>query len=238
MEGFVLIDKPDGPTSHDVVDAVRRFCGIRKVGHAGTLDPFATGLLIVGVGKATKEMQKLVGLDKEYEATLRLGATSDTYDRTGVIKRTELIQLTEEKIKAVVKKFTGTIKQIPPMYSAKKIKGKKLYELARKGVEVERQPSTITIHSIKLLKLQAPSFKFQVSCSSGTYIRSLAHDIGQALGCGAYLTELRRTAIGSFLINESTPLSKLSPENFSTHLQSVKSILDRTQHISYTHPLE
>jgi tRNA pseudouridine55 synthase len=224
MEGFVLIDKPDGPTSHDVVDVVRRLCGIRKVGHAGTLDPFATGLLIVGVGKATKEMQKLVGLDKEYEATLRLGATSDTYDRTGTITESGAGCHTSD-LQQVLNKFIGTIEQVPPMFSAKKIKGKKLYELARKGIEVERQPSTITIHSIKLLELQASSFKFQVSCSSGTYIRSLAHDIGQALCCGAYLTELRRTAIGPFSIDQSILLLKLSSKTIPKYIQSIPSVL-------------
>lgn len=227
FEGFILIDKPSGPTSHDVVDRVRALIKIRRVGHAGTLDPFATGLLILGIGKATKSLGKLVGLDKEYEATLRLGAVSDTYDRTGKITKTNSntfdpagskTVLTLLEIQNVLQRFTGTIQQIPPMYSAKKVGGKKLYELARKGIEIERKPIIIIIRSIKLLEQKNSGFKIQVSCSSGTYIRSLAHDIGQALGCGAYLEELRRTAIGPFSITNAIPLADLTTENIASHV--------------------
>ncbi|MDP3985805.1 MAG: tRNA pseudouridine(55) synthase TruB [bacterium] len=247
MEGFLLIDKPVGPTSHDIVDSVRRILRsqksnyslpithypLPKVGHAGTLDPFASGLLIIGIGKATKEMSKLVGLDKEYEALLKLGAISDTYDRTGLIKASGIkCQASREGIEEILKKFTGSIQQIPPMFSAKKVKGKKLYELARKGIEIERKPITITIYSLELLsiqKLQTTHYQLQtkIHCSSGTYIRSLAHDIGQALGCGAYLEELRRTAIGPFRIEEATPISAITSKNIEQLAFSSEKILSR-----------
>lgn len=233
MDGFLLIDKPTGPTSHDMVDAVRRLTGIRRIGHAGTLDPFATGLLIIGVGKATKEMSKLVGLDKEYEATLKLGTMSDTYDKTGKLREViKLREVTDEEIKSVLKNFIGTIEQIPPMYSAKKMKGKKLYELARKGIEVERKPIEITIYSIDIVHLPTTDYRLQlnIKCSSGTYIRSLAHDIGQTLGCGAYLEELRRTAIGPFRIEESAKLPELNKTNIQKAILPVETILSRISH--------
>lgn len=260
MEGFLLIDKPVGPTSHDIVDQIRRLIGLRQVGHAGTLDPFASGLLIIGVDRATKEMNKLVGLDKEYLATLKLGAVTDTYDRTGKVTARQDIKISEMDIKKVLKKFTGQIQQIPPMYSAKKVNGKKLYELARAGIEIERQPISITIYSIDLIS-ESPStpyytstssvstgqasssnilpersdsgvegpplLKIKVHCSSGTYIRSLAHDIGQTLGCGAYLEELRRTMIGPFRVEEASNLSTLNKENIISKIHSISEIIGK-----------
>lgn len=214
---FLLIDKPSGPTSHDMVDFVRRLVGIKKVGHAGTLDPFATGLLILGIGRATKKLGEFVGLDKVYEATVRLGATSDTYDRTGKINVLKDKNITTEEIKSVLQKFTGQIEQIPPMFSAKKVAGKKLYELARKGIEIERKPINVTIFENTILDYQYPKLVLRISCSSGTYIRSLAHDIGKVLGTGAYLEELRRTNIGHFDVkNARKPdeLSKLSVNKY------------------------
>ncbi|MDD5251722.1 MAG: tRNA pseudouridine(55) synthase TruB [Patescibacteria group bacterium] len=234
MEGFLLIDKPAGITSHDVVYRVRRATGVKRVGHAGTLDPFATGLLIVGVGRsATKRLGEFLGADKEYEATLRLGATSDTQDLTGVItpvmnpapvgagqSRSKATGSwpSREEILAALKKFSGEIEQIPPMYSAKKIAGKKLYELARAGQVVERQPAKITIHEIELKSFTPPEAVIRVRCSSGTYVRTLAHDLGQTLGCGAYLTALRRTAIGGQTVSHALPLAELSPKNWQTRL--------------------
>lgn len=223
--GFLLIDKPSGLTSHDAVDRVRDLIRanytlhatpytLPKVGHAGTLDPFATGLLIIGIGSATKKLGEFMGLSKKYEATLRLGATSDTYDRTGKIEvgglRDKKIEISNEQLRGVLEKFTGTIEQIPPMYSAKKIKGQKLYELARAGIEIERKPNTVILYSITVVKYASPHLILYVHCSSGTYIRALAHDIGQALGCGAYLEELRRTAIGPFRIEDAMPLDKMT----------------------------
>lgn len=202
--GYLLVDKPVGPTSHDVVDAARRILRTRKVGHAGTLDPFASGLLILAVGRMTKEISKFVGLDKSYEATLRLGATSDTMDRTGTVtEQKDRAPVSREAFEAALGKFRGAIDQVPPMYSAKKVGGKKLYELAREGVEIERKPVRVTIHELELVDYAWPIAKLRTRVSSGTYIRALADDIGKALGCGAYLEELRRTSIGGFDVKEA-----------------------------------
>ncbi len=230
-----------------------------RVGHAGTLDPFATGLLIIGIGKATRALGKLAGLDKEYEAMLQLGATSDTYDRTGkiTIPPSPLPSregLGEGAIKKVLQKFIGTIEQVPPMYSAKKVRGKKLYELARRGIEVKRKPSHISIYELELRDEPSPTLspsqwegekkegvgryplpvtgyrlRLRIRCSSGTYIRALAHDIGRALGCGAYLEELRRTMIGPFSIEEARPIALLTVENLPTHLKSTREILEQAR---------
>jgi tRNA pseudouridine55 synthase len=202
---FLLIDKPAGITSHDVVNRIRRATGVRRVGHGGTLDPFATGLLIIGVGReATRELSAFLGCDKEYEATMVLGAISDTQDRDGKITATSAAPLPSlEQLKSVMNSFLGKQKQIPPMYSAKKIRGKKLYELARAGQEIDRSPIEITIQAIELLTYNSPQATFRVRCSAGTYVRTLAHDMGQALGCGAYLIELRRTRIGEFSVTDA-----------------------------------
>ncbi|MEK7546057.1 MAG: tRNA pseudouridine(55) synthase TruB [Patescibacteria group bacterium] len=202
--GFLLVDKPVGPTSHDIVDVARRTLRTRKIGHAGTLDPFASGLLILAVGKMTKEISKFVGLDKAYEATLRLGASSDTMDRTGVVtEQNDCAPVARETFALALEGFRGGIDQVPPMYSAKKVGGKKLYELAREGVEIERKPVRVTIHELELVDYAWPIAKIRTRVSSGTYIRALADDIGMALGCGAYLEELRRTKIGNFDVKDA-----------------------------------
>lgn len=210
--GFLLVDKPVGPTSHDIVDRARRALGTRKVGHAGTLDPFASGLLILGVGKATKELSRVVGLDKEYQAKMKFGATSDTMDRTGKIAPSLKVSdtlVSDAKVpgtadlEAVLAAFRGEIDQVPPMYSAKKVGGKKLYELAREGKEIERKPVRVTIHELELVSFDWPFASLRVRVSSGTYIRALADDIGKSLGCGAYLEELRRTKIGPYDVNDA-----------------------------------
>lgn len=217
LSGFLLVDKPVGPTSHDIVDAARRVLRTRKIGHAGTLDPFASGLLILAVGKMTKEISKFVGLDKAYEATLRLGATSDTMDRTGAIaEQKDCAPVSREAFEAALEKFRGEIDQVPPMYSAKKVGGKKLYELAREGVEIERKPVRVTIHELDLAEFAWPHAKIRTRVSSGTYIRALADDIGKALGCGAYLEELRRTAIGSFDVKDAVKKEAIGPERLFT----------------------
>lgn len=219
MDGFILIDKRAGMTSHDVVDALRRITGIRRIGHAGTLDPFATGLLILGIGKATKGLGGFSAKGKEYVGTIVLGAASDTQDGTGAITLTPNAEMpTEQKLKDTLKKFLGAIEQVPPMYSAKKIGGKKLYELARAGQTVERKPSIVTVHELVLLSYEPPHLKIRVRTSSGTYIRTLAHDIGTELGCGAYLEELRRTAIGDRRIEDASRLDELTPENWQQRL--------------------
>jgi len=228
MHGYLLIDKPDGMTSHDVVNRVRRLTGEKRVGHAGTLDPFATGLLIVGVGRvATREFQKLVGLDKKYEAVFTFGATSDTDDRTGAVQSrfSGNTPVNKNELEAATRELTGPIQQIPPAYSAIKVGGKKLYELARAGKEVERKPRFVTVYAFDVLEgLEA---HFRIHCSSGTYIRSLARDLGSILNVGGYVEELRRTAIGPFRIEESVPLTKLTQENVSDALLSIESVLSR-----------
>ncbi|MHB8830979.1 MAG: tRNA pseudouridine(55) synthase TruB [Patescibacteria group bacterium] len=219
----LLIDKPAGMTSHDVVDQVRSIYKTRRVGHAGTLDPFATGLLIVAIGKATKDIQRFVGLDKTYEATARLGATSDTYDLTGHItcdprhvicdaSESDMSQITShisrEAVLKVLMSFKGGYAQKAPAYSAKKVHGQKLYEMARRGEDVEhlRPIKNVDISEIELIDYNWPDVTFHVTCSSGTYIRSLAHDLGEKLGCGAYLTALRRTKIGEYKIEDAKKL--------------------------------
>lgn len=217
--GFLLINKPAGPTSHDIVNILRRITGIKKIGHAGTLDPFASGLLIVAVGReATRKISQYVKMDKEYLAAIRLGALSDTYDRTGRITLQSCKKISAKKIKDCLGLFTGEVEQIPPMFSAKKIKGKKLYELARIGQEAERQPSRVTIKKIKIIGYEWPHLKIKVECSSGTYIRSLANDLGSQLGSGAYLEELSRTKIGVFNLKNAFSLDELDKDNWQEFL--------------------
>ncbi|MBT4121100.1 MAG: tRNA pseudouridine(55) synthase TruB [Candidatus Magasanikbacteria bacterium] len=217
---FILIDKPKEWTSHDAVAKIRGIArketGIKKikVGHAGTLDPFATGLLIIGIGRdATKRLDEFKAMRKTYVATLKLGATSDTQDSDGVIttQDSDSTKPDNKLVWDVLKSFTGKQLQTPPMYSAKKVGGKKLYDLARKGIEIERQPSEIEIYNIKLLDYSYPDLKIEVDCSTGTYIRTLAHDIGDKLDTGAYCDELRRTRIGEYDVKNA-----VSPERFST----------------------
>ncbi len=213
MDGkIILVDKPAGMTSHDVVDRVRRIFGTRKVGHAGTLDPFATGLLLLGIGSATKELSKYVGLDKTYVATAKLGATSTTEDPEGEITpNTQCPVPSAKDIETALDKFRGGYEQTASAYSAKKINGKKFYELARRGQleGVELPKKSVAITELRATNYAWPYLNLEVSCSSGTYIRALARDIGEALGCGAYLTELRRTRIGEFRIEDATRLEDL-----------------------------
>ncbi len=224
-QDFILIDKSVGWTSFDAVNFVRSKLRIAtgnkkiKVGHAGTLDPFATGLLIIAAGREnTKRIDEFKAMPKTYVATIRLGATSDTFDCTGEITSTEVsIEQTDSRfrgndsknyIENIIKTFVGTQFQLPPMYSAKKINGQRLYNLARKGITVERQPNEITIFSIKLLKYSYPDITIEVACSTGTYIRTLANDIGQKLGTGAYCQDLRRTAIGQHNVADAQKIEK------------------------------
>lgn len=222
--GLLIINKPAGPTSHDIIDSLRKITGIKRIGHAGTLDPFASGVLVVAVGReTTKKIQTLVGLDKKYVATLRLGAESDTYDRDGkIIKSKKLQPIAAKEIESVLKEFTGKQQQIPPMYSAKKIKGQKLYQLARQGITIERQPTTIEIFQIRLLKYDFPLLKIRVHCSSGTYIRALAHDIGKRLGCGAYLKELERIAVGTYNIDKTARVNEINKNNWGDFLGRIE----------------
>ncbi len=197
MLGFLVVDKPSGMTSHDVVYRVRRGTGVRAIGHAGTLDPMATGVLVLCMGDATRLSEYVMASNKVYEATLRLGVETDTYDADGrIIAETDATRLTQPDFEAVLPRFIGTIEQVPPMYSAIKQNGVALYKLARAGQEVERAPRTVTIHAIDLIDWQPPDVSIRVTCGAGTYIRSLAHDLGAVLGVGAHLTALRRTRSG------------------------------------------
>lgn len=207
FDGILLVDKPPKLTSHDVVDAVRRKFGFKKVGHCGTLDPLATGLLILVIGKATKLSEKLLADNKDYEGTLRLGISTDSQDADGkVVKTAEPPPFTEAQIKEVFRKFTGDIYQTPPMVSAIKHEGQPLYKLARKGIEIERKPRLVHIFDLRLLSVALPAVRFRLRCTKGTYVRTLCADIGDALGCGGHLAELRRTKSGNFSIADAHPL--------------------------------
>ncbi len=210
LEGVLLIDKPAGMTSHDVVDRVRRTLRMKRIGHAGTLDPMATGLLIILVGKATKLSQYLMSLDKEYEGSIKLGETTDTQDADGDVLATRPVPaLTEAQLREAIQAFVGDQYQTPPMFSAKKLAGVPLYKLARKGQEVEREPRFIRISSFELTRFGLPEFEVRLRCSKGTYVRTIAHDLGEKLGCGAHLSALRRTATDRFNVSQAVPLARL-----------------------------
>ncbi len=209
MTGILLVDKPENWTSHDVVARLRGVTGEKRIGHSGTLDPMATGLLVVFLGRATRAVQFAEADEKTYIAGLRLGVTTDTQDSTGsVLSRSAAIPDRAE-VEAVTERFRGEIEQIPPMYSAVKKDGKKLYELARKGVEVERKPRRVTISGLEILSGGGDEYTLRVRCSKGTYIRTLCHDIGQTLGCGGCMSALRRTRAGAFSVEQAHPLSEL-----------------------------
>jgi tRNA pseudouridine55 synthase len=210
INGFVIIDKPAGITSHDVVSRVRRILGTRKVGHTGTLDPFATGVLPVAVNDGTKVIPYLDEGKKCYEALLRLGVTTDTLDMTGtILSESPISSISVETFSSCLADFTGSISQIPPMYSAIKQNGQPLYKLARQGIEVERKAREVEIYSLEILSFDLPHVSLRVICSRGTYIRTLADDIGSRLGCGAALQELRRTESGPFFIKNAVTLQEL-----------------------------
>ena len=215
LDGAILVDKPSGPTSHDVVDAIRRKFGIKKVGHCGTLDPNATGLLIIVLGRGTKLSERLMGDDKVYEGTIKFGEATDSYDADGEITGSlPVMPMTLDELNEEAATFIGDLMQVPPMVSAIKKDGVPLYKLARKGIEVEREPRLIHIYNFRFTEYTEPLGKFRVACTKGTYIRSLAHDLGQKLGCGAHLTTLRRSASGKFDVADALPLDailKLTP---------------------------
>ncbi|PLX26846.1 tRNA pseudouridine(55) synthase TruB [Candidatus Parcubacteria bacterium] len=213
--GNILIDKPAGITSFSVIAKLRKITGIKKIGHAGTLDPFATGLLIVAIGReATREIDKFVKQNKVYEAELKLGEVSSTMDPEGEIKKVNDNIPSEDEVETIVKTFKGKQEQIPPMHSAIKINGQKLYNLARKGIEIERKPREIEIFDIEILDYNYPSLKIRTHVSSGTYIRSLVNDIGEKLETGAYCQNLRRTRIGDFDIKDAVNLDDLSGDSW------------------------
>ena len=218
MDGILVINKPLGWTSHDVVGRIRGLTLQKRVGHAGTLDPMATGVLLVCLGRATRVTEYLMASDKLYRAVMRLGVETDTYDADGQVVATRPVNVSESDLRGALTECVGVIEQVPPMYSALKLQGKPLYKLARKGIEVERKPRRVTIHSITLRAWESPDpcngggglVTLDVRCAPGTYIRSLAHDIGAALGCGAHLTALTRLASGSFTIEDAVKLKDLT----------------------------
>ncbi|MBX7257161.1 MAG: tRNA pseudouridine(55) synthase TruB [Candidatus Hydrogenedentes bacterium] len=231
MNGILLVDKPAGLTSHDVVDRIRRAAGMRRVGHTGTLDPAATGLLILCLGPATRLSEFLTGLDKVYEGTMRLGLTTDSYDLDGkVVAEKPVPPVTAERIQSIFDTMTGTIMQVPPMVSAVKVGGERLYKMARKGVVVEREPRPVTIREFTLLELAPPDVQFRVRCTRGTYARSLCHDVGELLGCGAALAALRRTFVGPHSVDTAKPVEYFqNPESVRSCLLNVDSALELPQ---------
>lgn len=218
FDGAVLIDKPRGPTSHDVVDAIRRNFRIKKVGHCGTLDPNATGLLIIVLGRGTKLSEKLMSSDKTYEGTIKFGESTDSHDADGeLVASLPVPPLTLDELNAEATTFVGDLLQKPPMVSAVKKDGVPLYKLARRGVEVERKERLVHIYRFQFSAYEEPIGHFSITCTKGTYVRSIAHDLGQKLGCGAHLHSLRRTQSGSFNVTDALPLDealKLSPAEF------------------------
>ena len=214
MDGILIVDKPQGCTSHDVVDLIRKRFSLKKVGHAGTLDPMATGVLVILIGKYTKSSDLFLKDDKEYDATLSLGATSDTGDAWGHVEESAHFgNIDNERIEEAFENFRGEIDQIPPAYSAVKFKGKKLYEFARKGIEVKLPPRRIVIKELKIYKIDGREVSFVTTCSKGTYVRQLCIDIGSKLGCGAHLSRLRRTRSGRFSVEGAVTLEELNVMN-------------------------
>ena len=222
MNGIVIIDKPAGWTSQDVTARLRRVFGTRRIGHGGTLDPMATGVLPVFVGRATRGVEFFEHAEKTYETELLLGVATDTEDTTGTVLFRREVSVTQEQLTEVLERFRGEIMQIPPMYSALKVNGQKLCDLARKGRQVERQPRPVTIHELTLLSREGDTLRLRVRCSKGTYIRTLCADIGEALGCGGCMQALRRTQAGEYTIAEAVPLQQLleAPEP-ETYLRDV-----------------
>jgi len=215
ISGVLVVDKPIGLTSHDVVQIVRKGTNIRRAGHTGTLDPRASGVLVILIGPAVRLSEYVSASDKRYQAVIRLGTSTDTYDDDGRVVSTSPVNITEAQFEENLMKFVGEIEQVPPPYSAVKVKGRKAYEMAREGEEIDLEPRKIQVYSLELLEWAPPEAVIDVYCSSGTYVRSLAHDLGEALGCGAHLVGLRRTKSGRFTLRDAVPLRRLR-EAFDT----------------------
>ena len=235
MNGIVIVDKPSGWTSQDVTARLRRVFDTRRIGHGGTLDPMATGVLPVFVGRATRGVEFFEHAEKTYEALLLPGLTTDTEDVTGTVLQKREVSLTEQDVEAVLPRFRGEILQVPPMYSALKVNGQKLCDLARKGKEIARQPRPITIHQLEFLGFQEGMVKLRVRCSKGTYVRTLCKDIGEALGCGGCMAALRRTAAGSYDLFQAVALQTLldtqEPEQY---LRPVDTLFSRYPAVTLT----
>ncbi len=216
------MNKPPGRTSHDVVARVRRVLDGAKVGHAGTLDPEATGVLVICLGKATKISSFLMEADKVYEGTGRLGVSTDTQDATGTVLAERPVQVGEEALRALATRFVGRIEQVPPMYSAVKVDGQKLYRLARKGVQVERPARPVTVYELKIGRIALPDFEFSVRCSKGTYVRTLVHDLGEALDCGGHLARLSRARQGPFDLEHALPWEALEAPDAADRVRAAR----------------
>ena len=235
MNGIVIIDKPQGWTSQDVTARLRRVFNTRRIGHGGTLDPMATGVLPVFVGRATRGVEFFEHAEKTYETVLRLGLTTDTEDISGAVLTQSPVAVTEEDVLAMLPKFRGEIMQVPPMYSALKVNGQKLVDLARKGKEVERKPRPITIHELTYLGMEGSDIRLRVRCSKGTYIRTLCKDMGEALGCGGCMAQLRRVTAGEYTIEEAIPLEELlEMENPGQVLRGVDTMFRNYEAVTLT----
>jgi tRNA pseudouridine55 synthase len=238
MDGILNIYKPSGMTSFDVVRAVMKICGTKKVGHTGTLDPLASGVLPVCIGRATKIVDYIMSDIKVYEAELMLGVKTDTYDREGIITEEKEVKLSEEDVLSVFNSFVGETEQEPPMYSALKVNGKRLYELARKGIVIERDKRKITIFEMKVLDLSIPLVKFRVTCSKGTYIRSLCYDIGEKLGVGGAMWNLERIQTGNFKLEDSVSLEVINKDNVKQFIFPIEEGLNRYDKVSFSSKYE
>ena len=239
MNGIVIVDKPDGWTSQDVTARLRRVFNTRRIGHGGTLDPLATGVLPVFVGRATRGVEFFEHAEKTSEATIRLGLTTDTEDTSGTVLTAQKVNISEAEFLAILPKFRGKIQQIPPMYSALKVGGQKLVDLARKGKEVERQPREIEIFILDCLEFSGNEAKLRVKCSKGTYIRTLCKDIGEALGCGGCMAALRRVQAGEYTIEEAVPLQTLlETENPEVYLRPVDTMFRNYPAVTLTEKQE
>jgi tRNA pseudouridine55 synthase len=227
MNGVLVIDKPAGMTSHDVVDEVRRRLGVRRVGHAGTLDPDATGVLVLGVGRATRLLSYPQASDKRYVTQARFGSATSTQDASGEVVFTGSPGVTRERLLDVLPEFTGVLRQVPPMFSAIKVEGERLYEKARRGEEVARAAREVTIHSIELVEFapgDEPEAVLDVVCSTGTFVRTLVHDVGMRLGSGAHVVSLRRSASGGFDISDAVPLEDVAPDRLLPAVEAVRTL--------------
>jgi tRNA pseudouridine55 synthase len=224
MDGVLNIYKPVGITSFDVIRCLKKVCNTGKIGHTGTLDPLASGVLPVCIGKATKVVDLIMNDYKVYKAELKLGIVTDTYDREGKVLDVNDVEISKEEIESSIMSFVGEILQIPPMYSAIKIKGKKLYELARQGIEIPREPRAVTIYEIDILNINIPFVTFEVKCSKGTYIRSLCYDIGNKLGCGGVMWNLERLQSGNFTKDTSIEINSINADNLIEHLIPIDEI--------------
>lgn len=249
MDGgdYVLpVDKPEGPTSHDVVAVARKALGTRKIGHTGTLDPFASGLLVLCVGRATRLAEYLTGLDKSYVAEARLGVATDSLDRDGEVveERDGWQDLSREAVEEALSSFVGEIRQVPPQFSAKKVGGEAMHRKARRGESVALDPVPVTVHALDLLAMELPSITFAVRCSTGTYVRALARDVGERLGVGAHLTELRRTRVGDFSVDDALSMddlaevgrvasARVAPADALDHFTRVELSVDEAQRVRH-----